>query len=326
MSLDTQILQALRQSDHGVSGADLCRRLGVSRTAVWARIEALRALGYDIAANPHQGYRLLQSPDKLFAPDLLARLGPTKIIGRDIRVLDRAVSTNDVLETFAHAGHPEGLVVFAEAQTKGRGRLGRQWSSPSGKGLWFSVLLRPSLPPRETTQLTAAAATALVRAIHAETGLSVEIKWPNDILIGGCKAAGILTELSSDLDHVRHVILGIGINVSQTPSDFPPDLRKVATSLRQAAGKPIDRAGLAAAVLRELDRDYRRILARQFETLAEEWESHCTTLGQQVAIHQGPRILYGRAESLDSTGALLLRTDHGRLERITGGDVRLIKN
>ncbi len=324
--MDTHILRALYEAEHGVSGADLCRRLGVSRTAVWARIEALRALGYDIAANPHEGYRLLQSPDALFAPDLRARLNPSAILGRDIRVLDRTESTNDAVQQLAGEGHAEGLVVFAETQTQGRGRLGRHWASARGKGLWFSVLLRPTMAPSETTQLTAAAATALVRALHAETGLALNIKWPNDILIRDCKVAGILTELNADLDHVRHIVLGMGINVSHSPSDFPVELRAQAISLRQAAGKPVHRASLAAAVLRELDRDYRRILARDFDSVSEEWESHCSTLGREVAISQGPRTLRGRAEALDPSGALLLRTEHGRLERITGGDVQLIKN
>ena len=150
----------------------------------------------------------------LHADDLLARLGKTKVIGRDIRVFEETTSTNDVIERLARDNVQEGVVVFAESQTKGRGRLGRRWISPSRKGLWFSLLLRPKLRPQETTQLTVAAATALRRAIEAQTGLKAEIKWPNDILINGKKVAGILTELSAELDRVKHIILGIGVDVN----------------------------------------------------------------------------------------------------------------
>ncbi|MGH7976628.1 MAG: biotin--[acetyl-CoA-carboxylase] ligase, partial [Limisphaerales bacterium] len=259
------------------------------------------------------------------ADDLLARLGRTKIIGRDIQVFEQTTSTNDVMEKLARDGVKEGVVVFAESQTRGRGRLGRKWISPARKGLWFSILLRPDLRPQETTQLTVASATALRRAIFAETNLSPEIKWPNDILIGGKKVAGILTELSAELDRVKHVILGIGIDVNQDANEFPAELKKTATSLKIETGETISRADLATAILRELDFDYSRICAGKFSAVADEWEKHCTTIGKNVVVQIGGRKIRGRAESLDEDGALLLRTEHGRLERITGGDVTLEK-
>src|SRR3989440_5137851 len=164
MNLDAQILTALRAApDAGVSGADLSQKLGVSRTAIWARIEELRSLGYDIPASPHLGYRLLSVPDVLHADDLISRLGKTKVIGRDIQVFQETNSTNDVIEKLARDGVKEGVVVFAESQTRGRGRLGRKWVSPAGKGLWFSLLLRPDLRPLEATRLTVASATAVRR-------------------------------------------------------------------------------------------------------------------------------------------------------------------
>jgi BirA family biotin operon repressor/biotin-[acetyl-CoA-carboxylase] ligase len=215
--------------------------------------------------------------------------------------------------------------VFAESQTKGRGRLGRKWVSPERKGLWFSILLRPDLRPQETTQLTVASATALRRAIQSETGLKQEIKWPNDILIGGKKVAGILTELSAELDRVKHVILGIGVDVNLGANEFPAELRRTATSLKIESGRTIDRAELAAAILRELDFDYARICAGKFTAVADEWEAQCATIGRDVTIQIGGRKIRGRAESLDDDGALLVRTEHGRLERITGGDVTLEK-
>lgn len=326
MTTDAQILAALRSAENsGVSGADLSTKLGISRAAIWARIEELRKLGYDIEASPHLGYRLRNDPDLLVADDLIARLGKTSVIGRDIRVFEQTTSTNDVIEKLARDGVKEGVAVFAESQTKGRGRLGRQWSSPTRKGLWLSILLRPDLRPLETTQLTVAAATALRRAIQQATGLRAEIKWPNDILFRGKKLVGILTELSAELDRVRHITLGIGVNVNQTAADFPPDLRKLATSLRLETGRTVARAELATAILRELDHDYARVCGGHFVAVADEWEQHCDTLGQRVVIKLGNRTIRGHAESLDNDGALLLRTEHGHIERIIGGDVTLEK-
>jgi len=322
--VDAQILAALR-AEESVSGADLAHRLGISRAAVWARVEEMRELGYEISASPHRGYRLVGVPDVLHADDLLSRLSPALVVGRDIQVFQETTSTNDVMEKLARDGVAEGAVVFAETQTRGRGRLGRTWLSPLGKGLWFSVLLRPSLCPQETTRLTVAAATALSRAIARQTSLVPEIKWPNDLLIRGRKVAGILTELRAEVDQVKYVILGIGVDVNQQAEDFPRELKAIATSLRKEAGQPFRRADLAAAMLEELDRDYARVCRGDFDGIAQEWEERCTTLGHQIGIRMGDRITYGRAEALDTDGALLVRTQHGHLERITGGDVTLEK-
>ena len=341
MTTDAKILSALRENPDGVSGAELAEQLKISRAAVWARIEELRRVGFDISASPHLGYRIVGEPDALLADDLVARTSRPCIdhfgkkltgkmpvpllVGRDIRVFEQTTSTNDVIEKLARDGVKEGVVVFAESQTKGRGRLGRKWISPAHKGLWFSILLRPDLRPQETTQLTVASATALRRAIQSETGLKPEIKWPNDILIGGKKVAGILTELSAELDKVRYVILGIGIDVNLDAGEFPAELKKTATSLKIETGETISRAELATAILRELDLDYSRICSGKFAAVADEWEKNCATIGRNVTVQIGERKIRGRAESLDDDGALLLRTEHGHLERITGGDVTLEK-
>jgi BirA family biotin operon repressor/biotin-[acetyl-CoA-carboxylase] ligase len=325
-SIDLEILKALRSSgDAAVSGADLSQQLGVSRAAIWARMRELRALGYEIEASPHRGYRLLATPDLLHADDLVARLGPTRVIGRDIRVFRQTTSTNDVVEKMARDGVKEGVVVFAETQTCGRGRLGRKWTSPPGKGLWFSILLRPDMRPLEMTRITVASATALRRAIAGHSGLTTDIKWPNDILINGRKVAGILTELSAELDHVNFVILGIGVDVNVAASDLAPDVRRTATSLKIEAGRSIPRPDLAVAILRELDHDYNRIGIGQFAAVSDEWQEHCVTLGRHVSIRMGPHEFRGRAEALGENGELLLRSEHGHLERISGGDVSLDK-
>jgi BirA family biotin operon repressor/biotin-[acetyl-CoA-carboxylase] ligase len=326
MSVDAQILSALRaSSDTSVSGADLSQKLGITRAAIWARIQELRSLGYDIQASPHLGYKLLSSPDLLHADDLTSRMEKTKVIGRDIRVFQETTSTNDVIERLARDGVQEGVVVFAESQTKGRGRLGRKWLSPAGKGLWFSILLRPALRPQEATRITIASATALRRAVHKHTALHAGVKWPNDILINGRKVAGILTEMGAELDRVKYITLGIGVDANMNASDFPSDLRTLVTSLKIELGKPVSRAGLAVDILREFDFEYDRVCTGNFADVADEWEHHCTTIGQTVRVQAQDRHIRGRAESLAEDGALLVRTEHGHLERIIGGDVILEK-
>lgn len=324
MTVDAKILSGLRGAARtGLNPVALAAHTGITAIALARRVMELRGLGYDIESTPHHGYRLLSSPDVLHADDLLSRLPASRIVGRDIQVFQQTSSTNDVAEKLARDGVAEGVVIFAETQTKGRGRLGRKWLSPTGQGLWFSVLLRPGMPTGSITQLTIAAATAVARAIRLETGLTPQIKWPNDILLRGKKVVGILTELSAEVDRVRYVIIGIGVDVNVT--DFPAELREVATSLSAEAGKKILRAEIATAILRELDADYARLARGEFPALAEEWERQCITLGRRVVIHIGDRTLTGRAESLDTDGALLLRGDYGHLERIIGGDVMLEK-
>jgi BirA family transcriptional regulator, biotin operon repressor / biotin---[acetyl-CoA-carboxylase] ligase len=324
MSLDAKILKALRGAGSGsLSGGDLAQQFGVTRAAIWARIQELRSLGYQVDASAHGGYRLISAPDLLHADDLVSRLPGVRVIGRDIQVFQETTSTNDVVEKMARDGVGEGVVVFAEKQTKGRGRLGRAWLSPGYRGLWFSVLLRPSMLPQEVTRITILAAAALARAIAGQTKLDVEIKWPNDLLLRGRKFGGILMELGAEPDRINHVVLGIGLDVNLAAGEFPLELRKLATSLRLESGQPVNRAELAVRILLELDRDYERLNKGGFSEIAEEWEQLCSTLGREVTIRMGPRVLQGRAEALDSDGALLLRTQHGHLERVLGGDVTL---
>jgi BirA family biotin operon repressor/biotin-[acetyl-CoA-carboxylase] ligase len=322
---DALILRALRQSgEAGTSGAELARHLGISRAAVWSRIEELRGLGYDIEASPHLGYVLRRSPNRLLADDLLSRLPPRQVVGRSIQVFLETASTNDIVDKLARDGVGEGIVVFAERQLQGRGRLGRRWESPAGKGLWFSVLLRPAVPPSAATRLTVMAAVAMARAIRRGTRLNPEIKWPNDLLIRGRKCGGILLELGAELETIRHVILGIGLDVNIAPDEFPPAVRAVATSLSAELKETVDRPSLATVVLEELDRAYRQLTHGEFTGLANEWEEHCSTLGRRVSIRIGARELTGTAESLDEEGALLVRNEHGHLERIVGGDVTVL--
>jgi BirA family transcriptional regulator, biotin operon repressor / biotin---[acetyl-CoA-carboxylase] ligase len=326
VTTDAAILFSLRKArTNGISGAALSQQLGISRAAIWARIEELRRLGYEIDASPHAGYHLIKVPDVLHGDDLMARLAPACLVGRDIRVFKETTSTNDVVEKLAHDRVPEGVVVFAEGQSRGRGRLSRRWESSAGQGLWFSILLRPAISPQAATQITIAAAVALARAIRLLTDLKPQIKWPNDVQIEGRKIAGILTEMSAEVDRVRFLILGIGINVNQDKSHFPSELRSVATSLKIETGTSWERAALAARVLEEFDADYARVRRGKFEAVADEWAAICSTLGKVVKVQMGDRVYQGTAEALDSDGALMLRSAHGSLERILGGDVTVVK-
>jgi len=294
------ILEVLFQSpDQFVPAAELHRRVPHAQR----ELAALRQLGYDIENHPHLGYRLRATPDRLTADDLRARLR-TPIIGREIVVFDETGSTNDIVARLARDGAREGLVVFAESQTRGRGRHGRVWVSPRGKGLWFSVLLRPSFP---ATRITIAAAVAVARAV----GHDARIKWPNDVMLAGQKLAGILTE-----PRAGAAVLGIGINVNCDRTELPD----VATSLLVATGQRHDRLALAAAVLTQLDAEYRRAAA-DFGQVTDDWARRSTTLGRQLVVRLGARRIEGHAQALDGDGALLLRLDNGQIVRLLGAEL-----
>jgi len=225
-----------------------------------------------------------------------------------------------VVAHMAASQRGEGLVVFAESQTKGRGRHGRAWASPRGKGLWFSVLLRPKITPAAAPRITVAASVAVARAVRKTSGLDARIKWPNDVTVNGKKVAGILTELSAEGDRITSAILGIGLDVNCRAEEFPPDVSAIATSLALESGRAFDRAELAADVLRALDDCY-ALAQANFDSIIAEWAQLCTTLGKQLVVTRGAQRLEGHAQALDGDGALLLRRDNGQIERILGADV-----
>ncbi len=307
----TAILDALHRNASGyVSFDELRQCAGVPAPLVTAGLAELQQRGYQIEINPHLGLRLLESPDRLTADEIQALLD-TRVIGREVQVFDETASTNDVITRLAKSHAAEGLVVFAESQTRGRGRHGRRWVSPRGRGLWFSVLLRPELPATAYSRITVAASVAVARAVKQRA----RIKWPNDVTLGGRKLAGILTEAGKDA-----VILGIGVNVNSLPEDFPPELRAQATSLRIETGQAQSRTALAAKVLAALDAYYARVVD-DFEAVATEWAGLCDTLGKQLVVNIGSRRVEGQAHALDGDGALLVRKDNGQIEHIRGGDL-----
>jgi BirA family biotin operon repressor/biotin-[acetyl-CoA-carboxylase] ligase len=320
MTAGTAILEAFYQAAGQFVRLDyLAELLKTPQPRITTEIAELQHLGYSIETHPHFGYRLLGSPDRLTADDIRARIR-SRIIGSEVLVFDQTASTNDVVAHMARSHAAEGLVVFAESQTKGRGRHGRVWASPRGKGLWFSVLLRPKLKPSATPRLTVMASVAVARAVRKASGLDVRIKWPNDLTVNGKKVAGILTELHAEGDEVLAAILGIGIDVNCGSEDFPHDVAMIASSLQLETGRPQDRAALAVDVLRALDDCYASAQS-DFDAVVVEWARLSTTLGKQIVVAMGARRIEGHAQALDADGALLLRCDSGRVERILGADV-----
>lgn len=318
----SKIRQMLKeQAGQYVSGEEISRRLNVSRTAVWKHIRALKEEGYDIEGHSRRGYRLCAAPDLLRPEELCPHLTTTRL-GRCISYLTSTDSTNNEAKKLAAAGCPEGQIVVAEEQVSGRGRLARGWFSPFGKGVWFSIVLRPPFSPQEAPKCTLLAAVAVSRAIRRATGVECGIKWPNDILVAGRKLVGILTEMSAEMDAINYIVIGIGINVNVEPDDLPPELRDIAGSLRIAAGRSFSRVELLAAVLHELERVYDQTVKDGFAPLLAEWRQESVTLGQTVDVVGSGQQFSGVAEDIDSDGALLVRTAAG-LERVLAGDVSI---
>jgi len=319
--MDDKILNIFRSSNgEFISGEEISEKLGISRAAVWKHIDKLRKEGYEITGEPHVGYRLIGTPDKLISEEVSHGLG-TKIIGKKIHSYESTDSTNDVAHRLAQSGSPEGTVVFSESQSKGRGRMGRHWVSPKGKGIYFSLILRPDVSPAEAPKITLMSAVAVAAAVRKITNLSALIKWPNDILVNDRKVCGILTEMSAEVNTVSYIVLGIGINVNTGVEHLP----KEATSLKHEIGKEISRVELAREILRELERQYHIFKEKGFKKIIEEWKSLSHTLGEEVKISCHGRKIEGTAIDLDATGALVVRLDNGFREHITAGDVVMVR-
>ena len=221
--MEEQILRVFKtRPDEFISGEELSTQFSVSRTAIWKHIEKLRKDAYRIEAVPHHGYKLVSIPDRMLAEELQWELG-TAVIGKRIFSYDTVDSTNTIAYTFAQDGLAEGTVVVAEAQRKGKGRLGRQWTSPRGVGIYLSCILRPQLLPLEVPKITLVTAVASVTAVRSVSGLDAEIRWPNDVLINNKKVCGILIEMKAEQDTVDFVIVGIGVNVNTTSRDLPEE-------------------------------------------------------------------------------------------------------
>lgn len=254
------------------------------------------------------------------------------IIGREIIFFESVASTNDAaMEIGAQREEPEGIVVIADSQKSGKGRLGRSWLSPPGGNLYFTLLLRPSFPPREAPLLTLMAAVAVVSAIREHTGLSAVIKWPNDILVGDKKTGGILMEMKSDANRINLIALGIGVNVNLFPEMLPEGVRELTTTLKLETGRNIDRVKLFGVMLSSLEHWYKILLNGDKRALINEWLSLDSTIGRKVKVERSglseeDKIISGIAEGINDDGQLLIRLSSGKIERVSAGDVTILKN
>ncbi len=317
-----QILKLFYQQQGAcLSGAEISRVLGVSRTAVWKYIEQLRALGYRIEAVTARGYVLHGSPDLLLPAEIRNAL-EAELIGRELVYFAETDSTNDRAHALAREGAVEGTVVIADAQISGKGRLGRCWVSPPGVNLYASIILRPSIAPWQAPQLTFLSAAAVARAITEITRLRPTVKWPNDVLLSGRKVAGLLNELDAETERIRYLVLGIGVNINMTSDQFPADLRFPASSLALETGGRISRRLLACALLRQMDKLYALYLAEGFEPILQAWQDYFDLTGKQVEVSGQEGTSRGRVLGLDGEGALLLRLADASIKRVLAGDVR----
>ena len=324
------MLEALRRADGGrCSGEILSAAQGVSRAQVWKHIESLRRRGYEIDASPGAGYRLLRSPDRLYPEEILAGL-ETRWLAREIHYFESVDSTNRVALDLARAGAAHGTSVIAEAQTAGRGRLGRSFFSPPHQNLYTSILLRPSLTtdraPAWILATASAVAEAVAEAVGDPDGSAVEIKWPNDVLLGGRKTSGILLELGAEATRVSFLVLGIGVNLNVDPAHFPAEFRSLATSLAHHRGEPIDRAHFTRRLYGWLERTLDLCAAGGFEAVRPRFERRFRMAGRAVRVRdaQGAE-LAGVARGIDEDGALLVETRSGEVARVIAGDVSLAK-
>jgi BirA family biotin operon repressor/biotin-[acetyl-CoA-carboxylase] ligase len=309
--------------DEFVSGEAISGKLGLSRAAVWKHVEALRQHGYRIDAVPARGYRLAEVPDRL-SPLELRPLLNTHDLGRELHCHDELTSTNDRAKELAAEGADHGEVVVAESQTAGRGRRGRSWISPPRRNLYFSVVLRPELPPGRAPELTLVASLAVCDALR-QAGVDAGIKWPNDLIASGKKIGGILTELAADPDRIQWVVIGVGVNVNARVDDFPPELQGQATSVAIERGGPAPRALFAAACLTALEDWLDRHAEHGFEEVRSAWKERSVVLGRRVVVRTDDGEVEGKAEDLDGQGALLVRGDDGSLHRFVAGDVSLLR-
>lgn len=255
--------------------------------------------------------------------EIKAGLG-TLIFGRKIYSLTSVESTNALALKMAEEGTEEGTLVVAEEQTRGRGRMGRQWHSPPGVGIWSSLILRPRLLSHQAPCLTLMAGLAVARAIRSSTGLPAALRWPNDVLIGGRKACGILTEMGTRQGQVEYCVVGLGLNVNQSQTHFPPSLRLEATSIRTELGREVSRIEILQRILTEFERLYLRQQKEGFSPILEESKRLSTVLGKWVSVRQGLHVYHGKAVDIDHEGALMLESEQGR-HRIFAGDVSLIE-
>jgi BirA family transcriptional regulator, biotin operon repressor / biotin---[acetyl-CoA-carboxylase] ligase len=315
------VLRILEEAPGPVSGERIAEHLGITRSAVWKQVRELRKMGYDISSSRTEGYRLEGKTARLLPYEIHKRLN-TRFIGKQIRYFDRTASTIWIGKKLAgegDAGKLHGMVIIAEEQTGGVGRLGRSWASPAG-GIWITILLKPNVPIDHLFMITMAGSIAVARAIRKEHDIGALIKWPNDIFIGDKKVAGLLLELSAEADIVHYCLLSIGIDANILVDELSPGLKDTVTSLQAETGQEVDRVALLARVLKEFEQRYLLLESEEYETIIREWKSLSLTLDHRVAIKTIRKTFEGEAIDIDEHGALIIRKDNGKIERVIAGD------
>jgi BirA family biotin operon repressor/biotin-[acetyl-CoA-carboxylase] ligase len=302
-----------------ISGARIAKEIGVSRSTVWRWVQRLRALGVKVKGQPATGYFLEQTAD-ILTPEMLRQRLKGSLFGKRIYHFFKTDSTNRVALELGHAGEPEGAVVLAEEQTAGRGRAGRVWHSDRAVGIYVTVLLRPRLAPVQAPLLTMMAGLSARSAVRAVTGLTADLKWPNDLLLNGKKTGGILTEMHAEPGQIRFVIVGIGLNVNQ--EKLPGALADTATSLRVETGRSQSRMELLVRLLREFENDYNRFLREGVESVVARFEEVSTyAKGKRVRVTNGMESYVGTTAGLGPEGLLQVERDDGKVMTVIAGDV-----
>lgn len=314
-----EILRLLRSADGYISGQELCNRFGVSRTAVWKAINQLKEAGYEIEAQQNKGYRLMAAPDLMTEAEIKS-LMHTDWVAKEVLYFDTIDSTNTKAQELAEKGYPSGTLVVADKQESGKGRRGRSWVSPSGTGIFMTLMIKPDINPNNASMLTLVAALAVAKAITSVTGEEAMIKWPNDIVINGKKVCGILTEMNAQFDYINHIVVGIGINVHN--ESFPEEISQMASSLMiEAGGKRFHRAQIIAETMSYFEQYYDTFLNTQdLSALVREYDELLVNRNKSVRVLDPKEPFDGKAMGITSKGELIVDTWESR-KLVSSGEV-----
>lgn len=314
-----EILKMLRETDGYISGQELCNKFGVSRTAIWKVMKQLKEAGYNIEAQQNKGYHIVSAPDVMDAAELKSIWKP-KWVGCEILYFDSIDSTNTKAQELAEKGYPSGTLVVADKQVAGKGRRGRNWESPSGCGIFMTLMLKPDINPNNASMLTLVSALAVAKALADITGKDAKIKWPNDIVIDGRKVCGILTEMSAQFDYINNIVIGIGINVNN--SSFPEEISATASSLRLlSGGKKYRRAEIIEKIMEYFEKYYSIFLETEdLSALVNEYDAMLVNMKKQVKVLDPKEPFEGTAMGITKTGELIVDTWESR-KLVSSGEV-----
>ena len=314
-----EILRLLRSADGYISGQELCNRFGVSRTAVWKAINQLKEAGYEIEAQQNKGYKLMAAPDLMTEAEIKS-LMHTEWVAKEVLYFDTIDSTNTKAQELAEKGYPSGTLVVADKQESGKGRRGRSWVSPSGTGIFMTLMIKPDINPNNASMLTLVAALAVAKAITSVTGEEALIKWPNDIVVNGKKVCGILTEMNAQFDCINHIVVGIGINVHN--ESFPEEISQMASSLMiEAGGKRFHRAQIIAETMAYFEQYYDTFLKTQdLSALVREYDELLVNRNKSVRVLDPKEPFDGKAMGITPKGELIVDTWESR-KLVSSGEV-----